>query len=392
MAEQSYELMHKDDVVASLQLDDLSGAILKVAPGANPELLPLGGSQGADSLRKWWLRRAVPISQGNIAALLQQEGIPSTQSLLVRNLGLSLSDHYWIKPSGSELTWKDVSPFSNAFSSLSEAASAQFYSPEAALQGDLIKKWLIVDDTRCLLKGNRGANSQQSLNEVLASMLHEKQGFSNHVRYRPDKFTGSASEQYGCICKDFASETLEFIPAIDVVDSEKKDNAVSTYEHFIHVCTTHGLPEQGVRGFLEYQILTDFVLTNTDWHLNNFGVLRDSRTLKFIRMAPIFDSGNSMFWDSPRLPERSDCTEITVNSFRKTEAELLKLVTDRSCVRMELLPSREEIADLYAKDDSIAFVDSILTGYEKKKALLEQFMEKGILAPTHRKRNTEPER
>ena len=53
MAEQSYELMHKDDVVASLQLDDLSGAILKVTPGTNPELLPLGGSQGADSLRKW---------------------------------------------------------------------------------------------------------------------------------------------------------------------------------------------------------------------------------------------------------------------------------------------------------------------------------------------------
>ena len=86
-------------------------------------------------------------------------------------------------------------------------------------------------------------------------MLHEKQGFANHVQYRPVKFTGSASEQYGCICEDFASETLEFIPAIDVVDSEKKDNTVSTYEHFIHVCTEHGLSEQGVRGFLEYQIL-----------------------------------------------------------------------------------------------------------------------------------------
>lgn len=392
MAEQSYELMHKDDVVASLQLDDLSGAILKVTPGTNPKLLPLGGSQGADSLRKWWLRRAVPISQGGIAALLQRERIPSTQSLLVRNLGLSLSDHYWIKPSGSELTWKDVSPFSNAFSSLSEAASAHSYSPDAALQGDLIKKWLIVDDTRCLLKGNRGANSQQSLNEVLASMLHEKQGFANHVRYRPVKFTGSASEQYGCICEDFASEVLEFIPAIDVVDSEKKDNAVSTYEHFIHVCAEHGLPEQDVRGFLEYQILTDFVLTNTDRHLNNFGVLRDSRTLRFVQMAPIFDSGNSMFWDAPRLPERSDCTEITVNSFRKTEMELLKLVTDRSRVRIELLPSREEIAELYAKDDSIAFVDSILTGYEKKKTLLERFVEKSILVQNHHKRNKGPER
>ena len=251
---------------------------------------------------------------------------------------------------------------------------------------------MIVDDTRCLLKGNRGANSQQSLNEVLASMLHEKQGFANHVQYRPVKLTGSAGEQYGCICEDFASETLEFIPAIDIVDSKKKGNAVSTYEHFIHVCTMHGLPEPDVRSFLEYQILTDFVLTNTDRHLNNFGVLRDSRTLKFIRMAPIFDSGNSMFWDAPRLPERSDCTEITVNSFRKTEAELLKLVTDRSRVHMDLLPSREEIAELYAKDDSIAFVDSILTGYEKKKTLLERFVEKSILVQNHHKRNKGPER
>ena len=404
MAEQSYELMHKDDVVASLQLDDLSGAILKVTPSASPELLPLGGSQGADSLRKWWLRRAVPINQGNIAALLQQEGIPSTQSLLVRNLGLSLSDHYWIKPSGSELTWKDVSLFSNSFrdplesmqmqaphGAVSASTQTPAYSPSASLQGDLIKKWLIVGNTRCLLKGNRGANSQQSLNEVLASRLHEKQDFANHVQYRSVKLTGSAGEQYGCLCADFASEKLEFIPAIDVVDSEKKDNAVSTYEHFIHVCIERGLPEQEVRGFLEYQILTDFVLTNTDRHLNNFGVLRDSRTLRFVQMAPIFDSGNSMFWDAPRLPERSDCTEITVNSFRKTEAELLKLVTDCSCVRMERLPSREEIAELYARDDSIAFVDSILTGYEKKKLLLEQFMEKGLLV-THLKRNVNLER
>ena len=49
---------------------------------------------------------------------------------------------------------------------------------------------------------------------------------------------------------------------------------------------------------------------------------------------------------------------------------------------MERLPSREEIAELYAKDDSIAFVDSILTGYEKKKLLLEQFLGKGLLV-TH---------
>ena len=47
---------------------------------------------------------------------------------------------------------------------------------------------------------------------------------------------------------------------------------------------------------------------------------------------------------------------------------------------------------MYAKDDSIAFVDSILTGYEKKKALLEHFMDKGLPAQTHLKRITGFER
>ena len=68
------------------------------------------------------------------------------------------------------------------------------------------------------------------------------------------------------------------------------------------------------------------------------------------------------------------------------------VVTDRSRVHMDLLPSQEENADLYAKDDSIAFVDSILTGYEKKKVLMERFMEKGLPEQTHLKRSTGFER
>ena len=37
MAEQGYDLMHKDDVVASLQLDDLSGAIKMALTGVCPK-------------------------------------------------------------------------------------------------------------------------------------------------------------------------------------------------------------------------------------------------------------------------------------------------------------------------------------------------------------------
>jgi hypothetical protein len=163
---------------------------------------------------------------------------------------------------------------------------------------------------------------------------------------------------------------VELIPAIDIVESRKKDNAMSMYEHFIHVCVDHGLSEGAVRSFLEYQILADFVLTNTDRHLNNFGVLRNTKTLDFIGMAPIFDSGNSMFWKNPKLPEYDDLTKVEVNSFRKMEHQLLGYVQNREQLDLSKLPTDDELRNIYAMDSLIPCVESILLGYRKKIELL----------------------
>ncbi len=38
--------------------------------------------------------------------------------------------------------------------------------------------------------------------------------------------------QFCCISEEFTSNRLEFIPAFDVINSEKKRNDVSYYEHF----------------------------------------------------------------------------------------------------------------------------------------------------------------
>lgn len=382
MSEQTYFLMHKDDVAATVTIDDVTGAMLRVAPQTQPELLPLGGRKSPDELRGWWQRRAVPVSQGIVQRYLEQMGLPTPQAYLVRNLGLSLSDHYWIKPVDAALTWLDVSLFSNDFrdpvGALSftqpagdlPVAHASSYSPGSSLQGDLKKAWIISDGKRMLVKGNHGANSQESLNEVAATLLHRKQGRMPFAAYLPYRLEDAA--QYGCICEDFCSETLEFVPAIDVVQSEKKDNATSVFEHFIRVCEAHGLPETVSRPFLEYQILTDFLLTNVDRHLNNFGVLRDTGTLRFVSMAPIFDSGNSMFWNTPRKPERDELTRIEVNSFRGREAQLLDYVTVPELLDLAKLPTSEEFRSIYAMDELIVPLDSILLGYEKKLHLLQE--------------------
>lgn len=381
MEEKLYSLMHRDDPVCAIAIDAASGAILRVSKPVNPELLPLGGNMDPTMLKKWWQRRAVPLGQGKIQRILEQLGIATPQEYLVRNLGLSLTDHYWVKPLDMELGWADINLFTNDFRDpvgemqLGQAADellelpASAFSPSSSVQGELRKKWIIAKGKRCLVKGNHGGNSQESLNEIVATLLHKKQGEQPYVSYSAMQMGNT--QQICCVCESFTSDELELIPAIDVVDSEKKDQAMSVYEHFIRVCVEHGLAENAVRAFLEYQILTDFVLTNTDRHLNNFGVLRNGKTLEFVKMAPIFDSGNSMFWQNPRLPERNDLTEVEVNSFRKTEKQLLGYV--RNCGQLDIskLPTEDELYGIYAMESLIPYVDSILLGYRKKIELLE---------------------
>lgn len=379
MEKKQYHLMHRDEVVCSILIDPITGAILKASRPSAPELLPLGGNIDSAMLRKWWQRRAVPVSQGNIRRILERIGI-TTHTYLEQNLGLSLTDHYWIKPLDAHFGWQEINLFTNDFrdavgdmqlsGTMDEVPElpTNAFSPSSSVQGELRKKWIISDGKRFLIKGNHGGNSQESLNEVVASMIHQRQGKQPYVSYSPIQI--GPDHPFCCICESFTSDEVEFIPAIDVVESAKKDNALSLYEHFIQVCSAHGLGDSVTRSFLEYQILTDFILTNTDRHLNNFGVLRDTHTLKFIGMAPIFDSGNSMFWQNPRLPERDDLTRIEVNSFRGKEMQLLEYVTGKSAVDLHQLPSCDELREIYEMDPIIPCLDSIILGYHKKLDIL----------------------
>lgn len=379
MQETMFYLMHRNDPVCTVSIDPVTGAMLRVSQKKEQELLPLGGALDVQMLRKWWQRRAVPVGQGKIQRILEQMGITTPQEYLVKNLGLSLTDHYWIKPLDMELGWEDINLFTNDFRDpvgdmqFEDGATpielpANAFSPSSSVQGELRKKWIIADGKRCLVKGNHGSHSQESLNEVVATLLHSRQNTQPFVSYKPMKMDDHS--QVYCVCESFTSNTVELIPAIDVVESRKKDNATSMYEHFIGVCGEYGLDESITRPFLEYQILTDYILTNTDRHLNNFGVLRDTSTLKFIGMAPIFDSGNSMFWQSPKLPEYDDLQSIKVNSFRQTEKELLGYVTNKQLVDLDKLPTADELRQIYSADPLIPCVDSIIMGYNRKIDLL----------------------
>ena len=393
-----FTLMHKDASVAVISIDE-RGSITKVSSKVNSGLLPFGTGGDRNRLKDWWENRAVPISQGNVRDFLHSMGIPSARMYLTRNLGLSMSDCYWIKEAGSDLSWGKVNLFTNDFDAADEvrwpgknryAGEPEMcrFTPASSMQGELKKKWIVRDGARFLVKGNFGRSCQQSLNEAAATLLHKKQGFHNFTPYGLcslyKNLDNEPQDAVGCYSRAFTNENLEFVSGYEVCGSIKKSNALSEYENFIRVCGLQGMDEDAVRAGLEYQILSDYIITNTDRHFNNFGILRDSNTLQFVQIAPIFDSGNSMFWNKGilELPhERADFKQIEVTSFRRKEQDLLKYVQNRRALNLGLLPQKRELEAIYKKDilqDGRRYQE-IIKVYEKKIDLLDEFQRTGTI-------------
>lgn len=377
-----YVLKRKDDIVTLIDFME-DGTIYKFHQKlVNPELAPLHDTGNHDWLKQWWQRRAVPISQGHIRQFLEKKGLLGPEDYLLKNLGLSLTDYYWISPLDSGLTWKDVNLFENEFhedifigrESVEEDKVIPHYTPNSSLQGSLEKCWTILDGERGMIKGNRDQYSSESINEVIATKLHELQGFTAYTEYQLIKISGKEYD-YGCYSKLFTSTEKEMITAYDVVLSEKQPNDRSSFEHFIRVCGKHGMDVEQLQAYMDYMIMSDFILSGRDRHLSNVAILRDAESLRFISPAPIYDSGKSLFvHDSVPTNDRA-LLSIRTESFAGTELKMLKFVKDRSCLDISKLPERKWIEELYAMDSKMDENRIKLIGeaYERKIDLFRRF-------------------
>lgn len=118
----NYTLLNKNRPLADIELSD-SGYIVGINKIIDAEAFPVGVitdnniNNTVGSLNVWWHSRAIPASRDGLKFVLQTYGIETTTKLAARSLGLSLSDQYWLKPSGSSIEWQDVNFFTNEFSS-----------------------------------------------------------------------------------------------------------------------------------------------------------------------------------------------------------------------------------------------------------------------------------
>ena len=344
-----YTLMHKSIPVLDIVLDEATSSIQKIRKVYRPEHLPLGtASKYAEAdraaLNAWWMDRSIPASRSGVRKALETLELPNTQILLPRCFGLSLSDQYWVRPSGSDLQWEHVNFFTNSFSEdigdvlLGKAATGtnfDFRSPDNTSDGFLKKRWKIINGKRCLLKAGSNPFMQQPFNEVITTIVAERLGIF-HVPY---SLLWDDGMPYS-VCEDFITPDTELVSAWRVMQSMKKDNSTSVYRHYLNCCDALGLC--GMDLAVNQMIVLDYLIANEDRHQNNFGLIRNANTLEWIGAAPIFDSGSSMGYD--KLPGQIlSQRNIECKPFKKTHAEQLKLVTSFNWIDFNRLQGIEEV-------------------------------------------------
>lgn len=313
-------LMNKNTEVLLTEYDSASSTFTKIYEVYNIEYAPyilknlynekdFNDNSFRINLSKWFQGRGIPSWRDKLDILLHRLNIIAPSELLDKYFGLSLSDQYWLKPINTSISYDDINFFDNDFdytefleASLSKnsnsiVSASSLNTPNNTTDGMLRKAWIIENDTRYLLKSGYKNELLQPFNEVLASEICDRLGF-DHVKYTLDTYKDTVVSKCPC----FITKNTELITCHQIRNNMDRYDSTKDYEEYIKILEEHGIVD--ARTQMENMFILDFLIMNEDRHLNNFGIIRDVNTLKWLKCAPIFDNGqslNTLYYDENEL-------------------------------------------------------------------------------------------
>jgi len=324
--------MNKNTPLMSLDIDIKTSYAKEILKIHNAEPMPISVYSDdettlGENFTQWWNGRSIPASRRQLRERLQELRVSAMAEIINKSFGLSLSDQYWIKPLGTDIAWKDINFFTNEFSTdMGEFlidnrfnGELDMHSPDNTSDGLIQKKWIIEDGIRCLMKTGTPPFVQEPFNEVIGSRILACMS----VPYAAYTLTED-DHRYYSRCRNFIDENHEYVSAYYLCKSmppkegmEKEEQLKRAMEHYqIH---------DGEK-FVQQMLCLDFLIMNVDRHWGNFGFIRNVNTLEVERPAPIFDNGNSLWYDMAHIPEHFD----QAKTFRKKHRTQIKLVKDFS--------------------------------------------------------------
>ena len=313
-------LMNKNTEVLSCDFNEVSKFFDKIYEVYNIDYAPyilksfyidedINDTPFRTNLSEWFKGRGIPSWRDKLDLLLLRLNVVTPSELLDKAFGLSLSDQYWLKPVGTDIKYEDINFFDNDFNyaefmeaSLSKNSkmiqnASSLKTPNNTTDGMLKKAWIIENGTRYLLKGGYKNETLQPFNEVLASEICKRLGF-DLVEYTLDTYKDTVVSKCPC----FITKDTELITCYQIRNDMKRHDSIEDYEEYIKKSESYGIKD--VRTKIENMYILDFLIMNEDRHLNNFGIIRDVNTLKWVDVAPIFDNGQSLnieYYDEEEL-------------------------------------------------------------------------------------------
>lgn len=341
-------LMNKHTQVALIEYNEDVQAITNIYEITNIEYAPLSfynayhntSISDVKAMNQWFQGRGIPSSRKNLNHLLERLNVSSPSDLLNKEFALSLSDQYWIVEESSCIQWEDINFFTHDFDSTgflqaSLDDTAYSYSvqnnslktPNNTTDGMLPKGWIVENNKRFLIKGTYTRFEQEPFNEWLASQICKRLGF-NYCNYIIDGYAIKKDKVIVSKCENFINENEEIISAYDVFQSLKKENTINDYEHYVCVLENHGILD--ARKKITEMFVVDYLMMNYDRHLKNFGIIRNVETLKWERVTPIFDTGQSMCCDehTQNMNFTHGCGKFFTNTSKDYNAILKSLDWD----------------------------------------------------------------
>ena len=295
-----YALLQTNYLVATLTIDTALGTITKINEIVDPSRLPLSvkypyfKNNPVKAFQAWLSDRQMPRSRDHLDELLPNRTFSIIPKLSLQSFALNLSDHYWLKPKNTSILWQEINFYRNAFTdtALDAQPTIQTKSPDYTTNGNISKFWRIMDGQRVLYKAGREPYYQEPFNEVIASDLLNKAHIP-HIPYSLQTINGKPWS----VCETGVDENTEFVPAADILEVIPKNKNDSEYTHLLKCIEALQIPV--LKKEIDTMVQFDYLINNEDRHYGNFGFLRNVNTLQFLGLFPLFDHGNSLWYDTP---------------------------------------------------------------------------------------------
>ena len=298
-----YILMHKDVKVLSGEYNEEKHRFEKIVQVFSYDHLPYSVRKGENgvSLKRldhWFRWRGIPDYRVGLNVLLDHLDISDQRDLLDKEYALSVSDHYWIHEEKDQVSYEDLNFFERSYDQdsfgISMFASSRFKSPKSGLHtpnntlcGYQKKAWFQRNGINVLLKGGTPIYQQEPINEWIASEIANRLGI-DAVQYHVEVY----ENQLVSVCDNMLDLDTELITAEEVLSLGRPDKDVFWLTPYQKTLTDQGITDAAKK--LDDLLVLDFIMTNTDRHNQNLGVIRDANTLQWLKVAPIFDTGTGL--------------------------------------------------------------------------------------------------